>query len=190
MSAAPRLWVGRRWAPRLWVGRRWAPRLWVGTRWEPILGCISKFDGIKVSGINGLTVNSFVRLEEQTSHGNKSLLSIITLIAPSNKENKSLLSIITLIAPSNKENKSLLSIITLIALCNKGNKSLVSIITLIAPSNKGWSLFTRAKWLWICFSGIFISTVNGSFAPNGVNHRPYQNTFCYMGQLKLWGGQW
>ena len=32
----------------------WAPRLWVGIRWEPILGCISKFDGIKVSGINGL----------------------------------------------------------------------------------------------------------------------------------------
>ena len=32
----------------------WAPRLWVGRRWEPILGYISKFDGIKVSGINGL----------------------------------------------------------------------------------------------------------------------------------------
>ena len=32
----------------------WAPRLWVGRRWEPILGYISKFDGKKVSGSNGL----------------------------------------------------------------------------------------------------------------------------------------
>ena len=32
----------------------WAPRLWVRRRWEPIFCYISKFDGIKVSGINGL----------------------------------------------------------------------------------------------------------------------------------------
>ena len=36
-----------------------APRLWVGRRWEPILGYISKFDGIKVSGINGLNCLGF-----------------------------------------------------------------------------------------------------------------------------------
>ena len=36
--------------------------LWVGRRWEPILGYISKFNGIKVSGINGLTLYLLARL--------------------------------------------------------------------------------------------------------------------------------
>ena len=40
----------------------WTPRLWVGRWWEPILGYISKFDGIKVSGINGLKKMNFFEL--------------------------------------------------------------------------------------------------------------------------------
>ena len=44
----------------------WAPRLWVRRRWEPILGYILKFDGIKVSGINGLKQNGMKSI--QTSH--------------------------------------------------------------------------------------------------------------------------
>ena len=37
-----------------WKNFPWAPRLWAGRRWEPILGYISKCDGKKVLGCNGL----------------------------------------------------------------------------------------------------------------------------------------